>query len=282
MSVKAEEGSFSEVVSTKQRGTLLVRAEGAIGSVCVAGDESCSCHPTETSVRRIRHWYGRFRLAGALVLLPLFVLISAGGGWIWRHGASQITPASVKVSGYVRADGTRVSGYSRRPAGSVDHDRPYEAEAFFGFVVMIAGALASGRIIYRALLTPDIELLPRITRAPVQRHPLRLPSPSTIGTRSRAPWNCTGCRASFAAGSNYFYHVERGERWRFCAACAETQRIIAAAAAAERAVLIASQEAESTLAWQVQYRNAFGHDPPPDIREPRAHAPGRGGARVGS
>ena len=41
---------------------------------------------------------------------------------------NKLTPYSVNVSSYERSDGTFVESYSRRPPGSVEHDKPYERQ----------------------------------------------------------------------------------------------------------------------------------------------------------
>jgi hypothetical protein len=41
---------------------------------------------------------------------------------------NELTPYSVDVSSYERSDGTFVESYTRRPPGSVEHDKPYERQ----------------------------------------------------------------------------------------------------------------------------------------------------------
>jgi len=62
----------------------------------------------------------------SLLALLLSVAVFIGAG-------TQMTPASVSVSGYTRSDGTRVRSHSRRPPGSKKHDAPWEALRLVGF-----------------------------------------------------------------------------------------------------------------------------------------------------
>ncbi len=65
---------------------------------------------------------------------------------LWIGGCSQVTPASVHVSGYQRSDGTNVSSYSRRPPGSRAKDAPWKAMSFAGFL----GTCISGLIAFKS------------------------------------------------------------------------------------------------------------------------------------
>lgn len=57
---------------------------------------------------------------------------------------NKLTPYSVHVNGYERADGSYVESYSRRPPGSVSHDRPIErkiSELFWGVFLLITATI---------------------------------------------------------------------------------------------------------------------------------------------
>ena len=67
------------------------------------------------------------------VRLFAFIALAALGISGAIYSAKQHTPKSISVSGYTRQDGTRVSAYRRRPAGSVKKDAPW------GILMLLSG-----------------------------------------------------------------------------------------------------------------------------------------------
>ena len=84
-------------------------------------------------------WIERAVKAGRLNMMLLGVALWIGGCGGFVLARNEMTPASVSVSGYTRRDGTHVSGYNRRPPGSVSKDRPYQIGSCFAAVVSVVG-----------------------------------------------------------------------------------------------------------------------------------------------
>jgi hypothetical protein len=74
----------------------------------------------------IKRIWGVFRYSIIWITLPLFIICAPKVESEIVYNQSFLTSYSVSVSGYTRADGTYVSGYNRRPPGSVSHDLPYQ------------------------------------------------------------------------------------------------------------------------------------------------------------
>jgi hypothetical protein len=91
-------------------------------------------------VTRQRHNATQKLSAARKLLVGLWVAVAMSIGGCFFSNAN-ITPSSVSVSGYTRRDGTRVSGYSRRPAGSKGHDEPFELLRGRCVVVTIGGGI---------------------------------------------------------------------------------------------------------------------------------------------
>jgi hypothetical protein len=98
-------------------------------------------------MRPFCYYRGKAKLAG-LFGVPLFLLVLIGGYAGYQNAASNITPATVVFREYVKSDGTHVSGYNRRPPGSVPHDQPYEYIQFSAFIAILGATFWTGRSIY--------------------------------------------------------------------------------------------------------------------------------------
>lgn len=72
--------------------------------------------------------------------LLLMVAVSIAG---FTFGIYNTTSPSVSVSRYTRSDGTRVSGYSRKPPGSVRRDRPYTLIRGVSLLLLIGGGIGA-------------------------------------------------------------------------------------------------------------------------------------------
>jgi hypothetical protein len=79
----------------------------------------------------------RFGKIVPAILVGIILSVGGCGGFIASRSA--MTPASVKVSGYTRRDGSYVRPYSRRPPGSRAKDWPYELGACFSTLVFLVG-----------------------------------------------------------------------------------------------------------------------------------------------
>ena len=81
------------------------------------------------------------------IIIAHFVILVVGYCLLWvgydsySEAGSQLTPASVHVSGYSRSDGTYVHEYYRRPPGGVAHDAPYQSEQSKYEVLMAVGGI---------------------------------------------------------------------------------------------------------------------------------------------
>lgn len=83
----------------------------------------------------------RLREAKKVFAVVLLLLTISESGCLWA--GSQLTSASVGVSGYYRRDGTYVSSYHRRPAGSVSRDTPYELLRVLCFFIVAGSGLGA-------------------------------------------------------------------------------------------------------------------------------------------
>jgi len=110
-------------------------------------------------MRSASYYKGKARLAGILGI-PFAILVMASGYVGYQYATSNITPATVSVSGYTRADATHVSAYNRRPRGSVVHDEPYEGLSLVSLIVFLGGAYFACRPIFRFIVMSPLSLLP--------------------------------------------------------------------------------------------------------------------------
>ena len=172
-------------------------------------------------MRPLCYYRGKAKLAGLLsVPLALFVLV---GGYVGcEYAESNITPATVSVRDYFRSDGTHISGYNRRPPGSVAHDRPYEQLRLISFIAVLGAAFWAGRSIYRFVAVPPLSLLPPLDFASLPPPAVEIAVPVLTAT-ARKEWECEDCGTRIATGTAYFYYEGGGahrDRHRYCGPCA--------------------------------------------------------------
>jgi hypothetical protein len=172
-------------------------------------------------MRPFCYYRGKAKLAGLFrVPLALFVLIGGYAGA--KFAGSKITPATIAVREYVRSDGTHVSGYSRRPSGSVPHDQPFEYIQFSALIAVLGATFWTGRSIYRFVGAPPLSLLPPLDPALLPPRPTDIVIPVKTAT-ARKLWSCEDCDTELRPGATYSYY-ECGRpytrRHRYCGSCA--------------------------------------------------------------
>jgi hypothetical protein len=152
---------------------------------------------------------------------PAGVLLLVLGPWIMFHASSNITPRSVSVRGYHRADGTYVRPYHRRPPGSVAHDRPYEQLRILGFFLTAGGAVFAYASSRRLFFESPENLLPPLPLDAPPRRPVVVRVPISRAT-ARRRWSCEQCRSEIDRGTQYWFFESSGRysmRHRFCGSC---------------------------------------------------------------
>lgn len=171
---------------------------------------------------KARYYFGRARLAGMFTRLPMSIFVLLSGIFLYIYAVSEITPYSVFVRGYQRADGTYVSAHHRRPPGSVPHDSPYELLKYLGIITSLAGGAYSAWVIIRFASETDDSLLPNVTVEGIRiDQTINIPNRSAQAQKN---WNCERCKSCINAGHRYWYYeVKRGTslwiRHRFCQNC---------------------------------------------------------------
>jgi hypothetical protein len=172
-------------------------------------------------MRPFCYYRGKAKLAG-LFGVPLFLLVLIGGFAGYQYAESNITPATVVVREYVKSDGTHVSGYNRRPPGSVPHDQPYEYIQFSAFIAILGATFWTGRSIYRFIGAPPLSLLPPLDPALLPALPIDIVIPVKTAT-ARKLWSREDCDTGLRPGATYSYY-ESGcpytRRHRYCGPCA--------------------------------------------------------------
>ena len=172
-------------------------------------------------MRSASYYKGKARLAGILGI-PFAILVMASGYVGYQYATSNITPATVSVSGYTRADATHVSAYNRRPRGSVVHDEPYEGLSLVSLIVFLGGAYFACRPIFRFIVMSPLSLLPPLDPTILPPQPIEHAVPVKTAT-ARKDWLCEDCGARITAGKTYLYYQGRGaygRGYRFCTLCA--------------------------------------------------------------
>ena len=104
----------------------------------------------------------RLRLCGMFGRFPAGVMCIVLCLLLESYASGKMTPASVSVSGYTRRDGTRVSGYSRRPPGSVKHDAPFQFVSCVSWIGVLGGLYLMGGPLLKLVFCSDYELFPPI------------------------------------------------------------------------------------------------------------------------
>ena len=69
-----------------------------------------------------------FFLSFIWLLIPLDLIVIPIMQDLSAEAEKELTPYSINVNGYQRSDGSYVGSYSRRPPGSVEHDKPFESK----------------------------------------------------------------------------------------------------------------------------------------------------------
>lgn len=159
---------------------------------------------------RLAYWYGRARLAGLRWLLMGAILCSLGHHWR-AEGLANETPRSVFVHAYTRMDGTHVHSYFRRPPGSVEHDRPYEHEEWYGEVVELIGVAMLLRFVYGVGWASDKSLL-KLPWTPNPAEPLAA-APTAVWF-VRWPARCTACDGQLNKGDTAWFFGPSGIKRR--------------------------------------------------------------------
>lgn len=171
-------------------------------------------------MRPLSYYKGRAKLS-CLCWLPLSLSALSIGLLLVLYANENITTKSVSVSGYHRSDGTYVGSYSRRPPGSVQHDRPYENIKLLGIVIVGVGGFTAARSVYKFLLPSPFELLPSISSNELVEVPRDVRVP-TLRAQARKDWYCESCRAHIGCGSEYWYYKNTySSRSRICTLCKE-------------------------------------------------------------
>jgi hypothetical protein len=177
---------------------------------------------------------------------------------VFLFAQAGLTPFSVFVSGYTRADGTQVSSYSRRPPGSVPHDQPYQLLNVVGLVGIVVGVFFAGRPIWHFFSAPPETLIPMPKGAPASPSPPTPVQSPDRSARARKNWKCLGCSIAIARGELYRY-VGRDSRQRYCQQRAiglvakhrewrKQQRAYKLVLVEHQAVIERAEECEGTLA----------------------------------
>ena len=193
----------------------------------------------------------------------LIVVLSTVG---FAASRLEITPASVSVSGYTRANGTRVSSYSRRPAGSVAHDAPFETLDTICFLADAAGAIWLIVLIYRAAKTDHVLLFLKgvSLHDSYPQRPLDVEVPYA-SAKARKPWACERCSGGIRPGSVYYFVPtrERYSRRHYCAACRNDLAKMHAEYGSNLRNFLVEHDRIKALRiaeFQVAYRKKFHHE----------------------
>jgi hypothetical protein len=170
-------------------------------------------------MKRPKYYVTKAKLSGVFSEAPkgFAALVIATALFLFAQG--NLTPSSVSVSGYTRADGTRVASYYRRPPGSVAHDRPYQALNLVAILGIGIGGFFTGRPIRRFFVAPPEALVPIPKNSPPRPSlPIRIPN-LPHSAKARKNWKCLGCEKTIASGDVYHYSAV-DVRQRFCGSCA--------------------------------------------------------------
>lgn len=159
---------------------------------------------------------GKIILTGLVSTIFIFILFIV---------SSEITPASISVSGYTRRDGTSVHSYSRRPPGSVDHDAPYQTmQLIFGVAGVASGVYCIVKIRKFKKFNIDEHYLANFKFE--YQYPVLSIKKKAIPTKMVTPrksWNCDICNKLIYSGTVYYCYSkeQKYNHTHICSDCRE-------------------------------------------------------------
>jgi len=188
------------------------------------------------SARTRSYWIAKAKLAGFVWFFGTGAGLMLGGYTTCHYAQTQITPRSVSVSGYTRANGTYVAPYSRRPPGAVRHDAPYELLSVLGGLVFVGGLTVSAYIVYILLTRSLVDLIPPNHEEIALGPPPQVEGlPTNSAVSNRDYYSCCICSASIPIGDIYWFagRARSPSVKRHCAACKEKLTLQARVSLAE-------------------------------------------------